>query len=126
MTVIAFLFVNSNKVRGVRVPGNCLSLADLPALHLTSLGLPGCNGGGVLRWRGGCAISMPLLHPCCLCLYCHALCHSQGTETNRQQVSLFSRSPLCLTAHCLNMQHTFPRALNTGTSKLLIPLPCFF
>lgn len=57
---------------------------------LTSLGLPGCDGGGVLRRGGGCALPLPLLHPGSLCLHCHAVCHSQGMETNCLQVSLFS------------------------------------
>ena len=67
-----------------------LFILPIHALHLTSLGLPGCDGGGVLRRGGGCDVPLPLLRPRCLCLYRHAVCHSQGVETNRLQVSLFS------------------------------------
>ena len=80
-------------------------------LCLTSLGLPGRDGGGVLRWRGGRALPLPLLHPGSLCLHCHAVCHSQGMETNCLQVSSFSaclperphflilQPPLCSSTH---------------------------
>lgn len=68
-------------------------------LHLTSVGLPGCDGGGVLWWGWRCALPLPLLYPGSLCLHCHAVCHSQGMETNCLQVSLFSaRLPACLSA----------------------------
>lgn len=59
-------------------------------LCLTSLGLPGCDGGGVLRRGGGRALPLPLLHLGSLCLHCHAVRHSQGMETNCLQVSTFS------------------------------------
>lgn len=67
-------------------------------LHLTSLGLPGCNGGGVLWWSGGCTVPLPVLHSGSLCLHCHAVCHSQGMETNCLQVSTFSGLSACLSA----------------------------
>lgn len=53
----------------------------------TPSGLPGRDGGGVLRWRGGYTLPLPLLLPGSLCLHCHAVCHSQGLETNCLQVS---------------------------------------
>lgn len=83
-------------------------------MRLTPLGLPGCNGGGVLRRGGGCALPLPLLHPGSLCLHCHAVCHSQGMETNCLQVSSFSASlparphflilhpSLCSSTYCMS------------------------
>ncbi len=81
--------------RSPPIQANCLRICLLCLRYimcLTSLGLPGCNGGGVLWRGGGCALPLPLLHPGSLCLHCHAVCHSQGMETNCLQVSSFSAS----------------------------------
>lgn len=104
------LSASSNRVRRHRgsrpLQPSCVFITCL-----TSLGLPGRDGGGVLRRRGGRALPLPLLHPGSLCLHCHAVCHSQGMETNCLQVSSFSaclperphflvpQPPLCSSTH---------------------------
>lgn len=82
-----------------------ICLCSQYVLHLTSVGLPGCDGGGVLWWCGRCALPLPLLYPGSLCLHCHAVCHSQGMETNCLQVSLFSA---CLPASLPAGAPSFP------------------
>lgn len=79
-----------------KIQSLCLYLFVCFIICLTSLGLPGCDGGGVLRRGGGCALPLPLLLPGILCLHRHAVCHSQGMEANCLQVSSFSASlPQC-------------------------------
>lgn len=87
-------FKYDSKSPSVQANCSCIYLFICVILYicLTSLGLPGCNGGGVLWWGGGCTLPLSILHPGSLCLYCHAVCHSQGMETNCLQVSSFSAS----------------------------------
>lgn len=115
---LCFIFsaVNSNVTARARLYEQTVSASFCLRyiMLLTSVGLPGCNGGGVLRRGGGCALPLPLLHPGSLCLHCHAVCHSQGMETNCLQVSSFSASlparphflilqpSLCSSTYCMS------------------------
>lgn len=91
----------------------CVSRLVCVILCLTSLGLPGCHGGGVLWWGGGCALPLPLLRSGSLCLHCDVMCHPQGVETNCLQVSSFSA---CLSALISSSVSVQLHALHDSTS----------